>query len=437
MVHPFRLSRQSKESTLLALASRLARAASRDRAHVLMTLETGGGGSARHVLDLAAGLIARGVCVTLIYSGRRAERWFEERVLKLKGLQAARVDIARELGIGDLSAALAIRRHLTRFGPFDLVHGHSSKGGALARLAAIGLDVPRVYTPHAFVTLNPTLGGLHRAAYATAERVLGRAAEAVICVSEEEHAHALTLGLPAERLHLVPNGIRRLPEANRAEARRELMLGKEDVCIGFVGRLSPQKAVHRLVEAFARVRRAVPLCRLALVGAGPEEPALRALAARLGVADGIVWMGMGDGPSLMAGFDVFALSSLYEGFPYVLLEAAHRRLPIVTMQTGGAASVVHDGVNGFLVPQSEPQRYAECLTRLAQDPLQRLRMSAATVAAAHAMTADQMVERTLDVYAAAEQVKQRSREDGRNGRTGRVARARDAFANASLDAART
>jgi glycosyltransferase involved in cell wall biosynthesis len=430
-------SRQPREPALLALGLRLARAANRDRAHVLMTLETGGGGSARHVLDLSAGLIARGVCVTLAYSGRRAERWFEQRVRALPGLHAARVDMAREISFRDVSAALAIRRHLTRFGPFDVVHGHSSKGGALARLAAIGLGVPRVYTPHAFVTLNPTLGALKGAVYATAERVLGRVAEAVICVSQEEHAHALALGLPAEKLHLVPNGIGRLPDGNRSEARRKLELEPKHVCIGFVGRLSPQKAVHRLVDAFAEVRRAVPECRLALVGAGPEEPALRALAARHGVADEIAWMGMEDGPSLMAGFDVFALPSLYEGFPYVLLEAAHRKLPIVTTQIGGAANVVQDGVNGFIVREPEPTRYAECLTRLARDSLLRARMSAAAVVAVRAMTAEQMVERTLDVYAAAAKIKQQSREDDRNGRTGRLARARNTFAAATFDAART
>ena len=100
----------------------------------------------------------------------------------------------------------------------------------------------------------------------------------------------------------------------------------------------------------------------------------------------------------MAGFDLFALPSAYEGFPYVLLEALARGLPIVTTLVGGARAAVRDGRNGVIVPQGRIDALAAALARLSGDPALRQAMSAESRRISLDFTADRMLDRTLAVY---------------------------------------
>ena len=394
------------EPTLLGLGHRLVRETKRGRTNVLLVLETGGGGSGRHVVDLARGLIQRGYGVTLAYSGLRAEASFLDEIHSTADLNCIRINMTRAVSAMDFTAARAIRAYLRQFGPFRLVHGHSSKAGALSRIAALGTEAARIYTPHAFVTLDPRLDRARRAVYATAERVLSHLADAIICVSGEELDHALHLGIDRAKLHLVPNGVNPLTDVRRADVRQHLALEPDELCIGYVGRLEAGKAVDRLLHAFAEVRRQQPRTRLALVGAGPEEAALRSLGARLNVADAVTFVGAGDGRTLMAGFDVFAFASLYEGFPYVLLEAAQRKLPIVTTKVGGADEIVANGTTGYVVPQDDAASFAQSLLRVCSDAGLRTRMGTAAADLVQQWTTNRMLDETIQVYSAAERVRQ-------------------------------
>ena len=122
--------KRSDEPTLLGLGTQ------RDRPNVLLVLETGGGGAGRHVVDLARGLIQRGYGVTLAYSGLRAEASFLDEIHSTADLHCIRIDMTRAVSATDLTAARAIHAYLRQFGPFRVVHGHSSKAGALSRIAA-------------------------------------------------------------------------------------------------------------------------------------------------------------------------------------------------------------------------------------------------------------------------------------------------------------
>jgi glycosyltransferase involved in cell wall biosynthesis len=115
--------------------------------------------------------------------------------------------------------------------------------------------------------------------------------------------------------------------------------------------------------------------------------------------DRTLFTGQADGPVLMSAFDVFALPSRYEGFPYVLLEAAGRGLPIVTMAVGGAGIVVAEGWNGFIVPQGDdPAPLARKLGTLLSDATLRRVMGQRSVERAAGLTVEKMVERTVAVY---------------------------------------
>jgi glycosyltransferase involved in cell wall biosynthesis len=382
-----------------AVLTRAADAAER-KLRILLVLEAAGGGAGRHVLDLARGLLARGHAVHLAWSPVRADEGFRSALPALRGLTAHAVPMWRNPGPRD-AAGYRVLRALLAATRFDIIHGHSSKAGALARLASAGTAVAALYTPHAFITLDPELGLLRRIAYGTGERLLARLADAIICVSEEERAHALRLGIAARRLAVVPNGLAPLPRPDRSGARRDLGLHGDEVCVGFVGRLSHQKAVHRLVRAFALADPAVP-ARLALVGDGAERVRLEILTRKLGIAGRVIFTGDRAGTRLMAGFDVFALPSRYEAFPYVLLEAAARGLPIVTMDVGGASAVVREGENGYVVHAREERGVVEAmalrLSGLIGSSDARARLGRRSAARSRAFTAEAMVERTLGVY---------------------------------------
>jgi len=115
--------------------------------------------------------------------------------------------------------------------------------------------------------------------------------------------------LPDQRLVTVENGLKQLPPPDRSAARNRLDLADTAVCAGFVGRVSGQKALDRLVSAFALLQRRCPELLLAVVGDGDELPVVRELAVRLQVDNRIRFMGAADGVALGGGFAWFVLSS--------------------------------------------------------------------------------------------------------------------------------
>lgn len=366
---------------------------------ILLVIETSGGGSGRHVLDLAKTYVHRGHDVHIAYSGRRMEPWFARALHTLEGIHSVRIDMRRAPHPHDFVAFRQLRSYLDRAGPFDVIHGHSSKGGAMARLAGIGRGGVHIYTPHAFRTLDPMLKPWLRVLYAKAERLLARLGHGVINVSEEERLHALDLGLPAEQLFVVSNGLT-LPTqpATRAEIRAELGLEDNQFAIGFVGRLVAQKAPERLIVAFASLYQRYPQARLVMLGDGPLRISVRNEAERLGVAPAICWRSNGNGFRFMAGFDAFAMPSLYEAFPYVLIEAAASGLPLVATPVGGTDALIDHGKNGLIVPHAETNSLTDALESLIAQPELCRHMGIASRRRAAAFTTSAMADATLAVY---------------------------------------
>ena len=365
---------------------------------VLMVVESCGGGVGRHVFDLAQGLIARGWDVHLAYSPVRAERAFLRRLTATPGLAAFACPMRRGPHPSDLLALRSLRRYLRDAGPFDLIHGHSSKGGALARLAAIGGDLGVVYTPHALITMDPRLSRMKRSAYSAAERVLARLSDRIITVSPAERRHGVALGLEGRRIVAIPNGLTPASSMPRAVVRDRLGLADDVPVIGFVGRLVEQKAPGVLLRALALVDREVRSCQLVIVGDGPLQVPLRRLAETLGIGDRVLWLGDRDGRPLLPAFDVFALPSRYEGLPYVALEALAAGLPIVATDAAGVGLLVRDGRNGRIVPPDSPDRLASALVEFLADPRRRASAEQFARHRAARFTAERMVDRTIATY---------------------------------------
>ncbi len=347
----------------------------RKRLRILFVVEAAATGVARHIFDLLDGLQARGHTIDVLYSPLREDALFRADRLARPDVRFAAVAMRRAPGVQDLRPLRKIRRFIRANGPYDILHGHSSKGGLMARLAAPGSGARVVYTPHAISTLDPTRAPLPRLVYGLGERVLALATDALIAVSSQERTAIGRLGIPLRKVVCIRNAVAPLPPG--PDRRGDLGLAPDDVVIGFVGRCSRQKAIDVLVAAFAAVRRKVPAARLLVIGDGPEKDSARRQAEAEGCAADIRWLGACDARAWYPSFDLLALPSRYEGLSYTLLEAAAAGLPIVASDVGGVRDVVADGLTGRIVPPGNTEALADALALLTRDSALRARYAEA------------------------------------------------------------
>ncbi|MBD9622615.1 glycosyltransferase family 4 protein [Ensifer sp. ENS06] len=320
---------------------------------LLQVLEPSGGGSGRHFLDLCRGMHKRGHHVEAVYSPVRAEEGFV-RELKAIGLPAVHaVNMKRAPGPSDAIRFLELRR-IMRANSFDIIHGHSSKAGALTRLRLPGSHVPRIYTPHAFRTLDPTLGRGGRLIYGAIEWALARFfTDQLICVSDDEFHHALSLHMPEKRMSVIVNGVAP-PSCEMAQTlRASFGIAPDAFVFGFVGRLSAQKAPERLIAAFKSVAASVRNSHLVLVGSGELEGDLRKAIAESGLQNRMHLTSAFTGPQAVPAFDLLVMPSRYEAMSYVMLEGAAAGKAIIATDIGGARTVIEDGRNGYILPNSD------------------------------------------------------------------------------------
>jgi glycosyltransferase involved in cell wall biosynthesis/polysaccharide pyruvyl transferase WcaK-like protein len=306
--------------------------------------------------------------------------------------------MVRSVGVADMVAFASLLRCLNKIKP-DIVHSHSSKAGALARLC-IG-PWKQVYTPHAVYTLNPYLPRAQRRFYGLIERLLGCVrSDRIIAVSVDEanHLHKV-LRIPSDRIETIFNGVPASALLSSVEARRALGLPPDSVVVGFVGRLDFQKGVDRLVRvAQSLLDRGIENVVFAAIGPGDFVAASglneRAIPRNLRVLGPIP-----NAHRYFSAFDIFALPSRYEGFPYVVLEAMAAHIPIVSARVSGAAELIDAEQIGFVVPNEDDiDSFATATAALAQDPDMRERMSSNCARAVKRFSTDTMIDRTADLY---------------------------------------
>jgi glycosyltransferase involved in cell wall biosynthesis len=362
--------------------------------------ETVHAGVGRHLVDAMSILAARGHELHLLYSPIRADAAFLAALTALPNTVCEAIPMPRSIGIGDLAAFRRIRRYVKENGPFDIIHGQSSKGGGYARLLALTEPGAIFYTPHAFVTLSPATSRFRRLVYGSIELILSKMTDRIVCVSAAECDHARQLGIAAGKLVIIVHGVDVMHVPPRAELRSANGFPPEQVIVGYVGRMDVQKAPERLMAAVERLLPAHPEISVVMVGDGPKLASLRARAEAAGLEGRIQWRGYDDGRYQMATFDILVVPSLYEGFALVLLEGLFAGLPIVSTPIGGADEAIEPGVNGFIVPHGDTDRMVDSILRLAGDATLRRSMGRASRERAQWFTIDRMVDGIEELYLA-------------------------------------
>lgn len=251
----------------------------------------------------------------------------------------------------------------------DLVHAlHLTSYGFLAALTNLHPLIVSVWGTD--VLEAPNLTPFHRwlTRYA-----LGRA-DLVTATG----LHLATATLPyvsqGKGVTVVPYGV------DMAQFKPRKRRARKKTVIGAVSRLSVEKGMSYLVEAFALLKHRHSDVSLQIAGDGPEEEALKALSRQLGVEDGIEfrgWVKHAELPEFLQGLDIFALPSTYEGFGVAAAEASAMALPVVATNVYGIPDVVVDGETGLLVPSRDSEALAEALSRLVEDHDMRIALGEA------------------------------------------------------------
>lgn len=357
--------------------------------HVMEALE---GGTARHLADLVRH--AEGVRHHVVVPAERSAGVTDRDAVPAMAAAGA---VVHHLPMsrtpwapGNAGAAAGLVRLRGRVRP-DVVHAHSSIGGALARL--LPRRAPIVYTPHALTDGR---------AYLTLERLLGRRTDRVVAVSPSEGELIVHLGLaPRARVEVIPNGIDLEPQAPDGRDLRALLGVPPDVpLLGTVARLIPQKAPAWFVGACAELARRRPDAHFVLIGSGPLQAELDAEVRRHRLEDHFHQLPHLAGASrVLDQLDVVALLSRFEGGPYLPLEAMRAGTPVVVTDVVGNRDVVEDGVSGYVVPPADAWTAADRVVRLLDDEAARGAMVEAArrrLEAHHDVRS--MGRRTADLY---------------------------------------
>jgi glycosyltransferase involved in cell wall biosynthesis len=325
------------------------------------------GGAEGQLIELAAGLVARGWAATILcltHAGTQADR------ARARGVE---VVVGRFQGTGARSpiplgrAMEHARRAIVARDP-DVVHTHLEWSNVIGAPAARLARTPVVVTSR--LQLRDIVYAKHlKRLVQSCDAATDRLADAVVCNSRQVLADSLAAGLPARKAFVIYNGV---------TVPREVQPPPPDPTIAVIANLHPYKGHRFLLDAFAHVLgdRSVserpPVLEFA--GAGSEEADLRAQAERLGVAQRLRFLDSVEdvGPVIeRAAFTV--LPSLSEGLPNAVLESIAVGRPVIASRVGGIPEILSGG-GGILVPPRDADALARAMMCLLTRPSERLEM---------------------------------------------------------------
>jgi glycosyltransferase involved in cell wall biosynthesis len=334
-----------------------------------------GGGPEKTILLGAARADRRRYAVTVCYIRNARDTAFDiDRRAARLGLDYVEV---RQRGPFDLRVLAAVRR-LVRERDIDLVHAHDYKTDLLALVLARQEGIIPLATAHGWTGHTRRERWLY---YPLDRRLLARFPR-LIAVSGQIRDELVRSGAGPDQVRTILNGIDdtafvRDPRRRRP-AREYFGLTDDELAIGAVGRLAPQKRFDVLLRAFARLRQQRPEARLLVAGAGELHEALAAEARRQGLGAACRFVGhVGDVRAFHHALDALAQSSDYEGTPNAVLEAMALETPVVATAAGGTGELIRHGIDGLLVPRRDPDALAAALEETLADRPGALRRVAA------------------------------------------------------------
>lgn len=324
------------------------------------------GGLFRHVCDLVRIQSDLGHQVGIICDSKAGGPAADKRLTNLEqfcALGIKRIAMSRLPGPGDILARRAVRRFAVAT-EADVLHGHGAKGGGYARLVSPtlkkrGQDCIAVYTPHG--------GALHYSPDTFAGRIFrrleARLARSTDClIFESEYASKLyetRLGAFPCPTFIVPNGL-------WPHEFYDIVLDVDAADFLFVGELRHLKGVDVLLEALASLRKDRPVTAK-IVGAGPDEKRFRRMARESRLDDCVSFLGAMPARAAFPRGRCLVVPSRAESLPYIVLEAAAARLPLILSNVGGIPEIV-DGTNTQIIQPGDAGLLKARMTEFLEKP---------------------------------------------------------------------
>lgn len=261
----------------------------------------------------------------------------------------------------DVKAIIKVRKILKQIKP-DIVYLHSSKAGAIGRIAlAFNFRIKILYNAHGWY-FNAQISDKKKKIFALIEKILAIKTDKIINISKSEYDSALKYKIaPEKKMCIIENGIDFTKFQNndkyREETRKHYLIGDNEIVIGVVGRLTEQKDSMTMIKAFELVNKENNNTRLMYVGSGELEEDVRQYAKEHNILDKVIITGWVDNvEKYIPAFDIAVLPSKWEGFGLVLIEYMACNKPIVATNVGGIKDIMENEFNQSLIPKESPEK---------------------------------------------------------------------------------
>jgi len=286
-------------------------------------------------------------------------------------LEEYRIPMVREISLfNDLKSLLALIKIIKKAKP-DIIHCHSAKGGVIGRLAALFLNIPVIYTPHAFSYLS-TESSIKEKIYLTIEKWLKikKGKGMLLACAKTEATRAINdLNYNPGIVRAWPNSI---PKIKTSKPSTEI-IEIENPYACTIGRPSYQKNLSLMVDAIKLVVDEIPKFQFIIMGIGhysPEVTNLKKKIDKLGLTNNITLVDWTDREhilDILSGSMFFVSTSRYEGLPYSLLESMVLGKPAVASNVDGNSDLIVNGENGLLFDLNDVQTLAHQIIKLNND----------------------------------------------------------------------
>ena len=335
---------------------------------VLHMIETGGTGGAETVyLDLVRRLDPTRWRHIAVLPKRE---WMYDQLVEF-GIQPFLIPEHRAFDAVFFSRMYRLIRRLG----VDMIHAHLFGSAVRAALLSRACGIPAIATLHGDTDLQPD-ERFKRLKLAIVNNGLKR----IVFVSEPlRQSFLANVALRPDLATVIPNGIdaKRFSSSSGAQFRAELGIARDAFVVGTVGTPRPAKGFDVLLDAAKILHTRSPGCRFVVVGDltfGRGTELFDGRSAR-GLTEDVIITGFrNDVPSALAAFDVYALTSRYEGFSLAVVEAMVTGLPVVATRCGGPEQIIDDGVTGLLVENGSAEAVASAIERLRGNPNDRRRL---------------------------------------------------------------
>lgn len=274
--------------------------------------------------------------------------------------------------INDAKGIWAIRKFIKKYMP-DVIYAHSSKAGALGRLADVGFKNIVLYNPHGWAFNMNDISAIKKKVYALIEKVLSYKTDMIIAISAWEKESAAKYKICcSDKIHIIPSGVD-VCLYDEKQGRYDLNRSKLNIpvdayVIGMVGRISYGKGPDLFVKAAALIKNKIPNAFFVIVGEGEERSSIENLLSEMGLKEDFLITGWVSNPmEYIQLFDQAMLLTRWEGFGLVLTEYMLAEKPIITTRVGAVPDLMQHGKNGVMIDVGDIEGIVEASYKLYTD----------------------------------------------------------------------